>query len=259
MDHRETANGGAAQPVNKLYHWCLQPIATPRAALKTTGAVLPWLWVGMLLFGVTGFVWGLAFTPPDARQGHLAKIMYLHVPTAWWGLFAYMMLAASSAAFIIWRHPISALLAQAIAPVGTMLTLVCLITGMIWGQPTWGTWWAWDPRLTSMLLLLLLYVGFLLVLHLADDEERGSITASWLAVMGVVNVPIIKYSVVWWNSLHQDASISSIERLKNPAIDNSLLWPLLLCSAAIFCYISVCICLKLEALIYHRQQRRGGT
>jgi len=157
------------------------------------------------------------------------RIMFVHVPSAWMALFIYALMALASAAALIWRHPLAELAAQEAAPLGAGFTLICLISGSLWGKPMWGTWWVWDARLTSVLVLFFLYLGYLALVHAFDDPTRGARAGAILALVGVVNIPIIKFSVDWWNTLHQPASVF---RLGGPTIVLSMLLPLLVMAIA---------------------------
>lgn len=187
-------------------------VATPITAL-----------LGLALLGV-GLGLGLFASPPDYLQGESVRIMYVHVPAAWFGMGGYLFVALAGAAFLVWRHPLADVAARAAAPVGAMFTAVCLMTGALWGRPTWGAYWVWDARLTSMLVLLFLYLGYIALANAYDDRERGGRAAAILALVGLVNLPIIKFSVEWWNTLHQPASI----RLSGSSIHPDMLTPLLL-------------------------------
>lgn len=220
--------------------------ANPTRFFALTKGVLPWLWgIAAINIGV-GALWGLIFSPPDYQQGETVRIMYLHVPLAWSALFCYAALAVSAALYLIQGHRLADLAAQALARVGIVMTALCLVTGSVWGKPTWGTWWVWDARLTSVLILLLLY-GAYLVVRGRGDVGRG---ASVLGVIGAINLPIIKYSVEWWNTLHQPASVS---RFAAPAVHEAFLWPLLLCAVGITALVSALVFLWIEIL--YRQRR----
>ena len=197
-------------------------LANPRRFLSIARPLTPFcLGLGALLIAV-GFWAGLTQTPPDYLQGETVRILYIHVPAAWLGMGGWSGVAASSLAFLIWRHPLAAVAARAIALPGAVFAGLCLVTGSIWGRPTWGTWWQWDGRLTSMLLLFFVYLGYL-VLARADAERGGDGRVPALfGVAGSVLLPIIRHSVVWWNSLHQGPSIG----LTGSTIDRSILWPL---------------------------------
>ena len=199
--------------------------ANPNQFLRIANPLLPWVaWLAALSIAA-GIYLGLIQAPPDYQQGETVRIMYVHVPAAWMALFCYASMAISSAMALIWRHPLGFLIAKASAPVGTCFTVICLVTGSLWGKPMWGTWWEWDARMTSVLILFFLYVGYMALVDAFDDATRGQRAASILALVGAVNLPIIKFSVEWWNTLHQPASVI---RLDGPTIHSSMMWPLLL-------------------------------
>ena len=199
--------------------------ANPARFMRMADPVLPWLSLGAVVSITFALYFGIFASPADYQQGETVRIMYVHVPAAWMALFTYTTMALASGAFLIWKHPLADLSAQAAAPIGAAFTAIALITGSLWGQPMWGTWWVWDARLTSVLILFFLYLGYMALVNGFDDPERGSKMGAILALVGFVNVPIIKFSVDWWNTLHQPASIS---RLDAPAVDPSMLLPLLL-------------------------------
>ncbi|HEX8302511.1 heme ABC transporter permease CcmC [Sphingomonas sp.] len=200
----------------------LHAFANPARFLKIAKPLTPvlfWLGAALALFGAFA---GLRLTPPDYLQKESVRILYVHVPSAWLGMGGWTGLAAASLAYLVWRHPLANFAARAIAPAGAVFAAICLITGSIWGRPTWGTWWEWDGRLTSMLLLFFIYVAYI-ALARADAERGGDGRVPALfGVAGSVLLPIIRYSVVWWNTLHQGQSIG----LTSSSIDNSMLWPL---------------------------------
>ena len=193
--------------------------------MRIAEPILPWTSMGALAAILLALYFGIFDSPADYQQGETVRIMYVHVPAAWMALFTYTVMAIASGSFLIWKHPLADLSAQAAAPIGAGFTAIALVTGALWGQPMWGTWWVWDARLTSVLILFFLYLGYMALVNGFDDPERGSRMGAILALVGFVNVPIIKFSVDWWNTLHQPASIS---RLDAPAIDPSMLTPLLL-------------------------------
>ena len=199
--------------------------ANPARFMRIAEPILPWTSLGALATILLALYFGIFDSPADYQQGETVRIMYVHVPAAWMALFAYTVMALASGSFLIWKHPLADLSAQAAAPIGAGFTAIALVTGALWGQPMWGTWWVWDARLTSELILFFLYLGYMALVNGFDDPERGSRMGAILALVGFVNVPIIKFSVDWWNTLHQPASIS---RLDAPAIDTSMLIPLLL-------------------------------
>jgi heme exporter protein C len=200
----------------------LHAFANPARFLKIARPLTPLLfWAGAVLVAI-GCWAGLTRTPPDYLQGETVRILYIHVPAAWLGMGGWSGIAISSIAFLVWRHPLASLAARAIAMPGAVFATLCLMTGSIWGRPTWGTWWQWDGRLTSMLLLVFVYFGYM-ALARADGERGGDgrVPAIY-GIAGSVLLPIIRYSVVWWNTLHQGPSIG----LRSSTIDGSILWPL---------------------------------
>jgi heme exporter protein C len=199
--------------------------ANPGRFMRLAVAVLPWTAAASVLLLGTGLVWGFVFAPPDYQQGDSVRIIYIHVPAAWMALFVYTVIALASASALIWRHPLGDLIARAASPLGAGFTFIALASGSLWGKPMWGAWWVWDARLTSMLILFFLYLGHMALLGAFDDASRGNRAAAILAIVGFVNVPIIKFSVDWWNTLHQPASVF---RLGGPTIDPSILIPLLI-------------------------------
>jgi heme exporter protein C len=213
--------------------------ANPNRFLKLANAVLPWV-AGLTVLTIgAGLYLALFHSPPDYQQGETVRIMYIHVPSAWMSLFIYANMAVAAAVALIWRHPLADLIGKAAAPIGAGFTLICLLTGSLWGKPMWGTWWVWDARLTSMLILFFLYLGYIALVNAFDDPTRGHRAAGILALVGTVNLPIIKFSVDWWNTLHQPASVM---RLGGPSIAPSMLWPLLLMAVGFtFFFVTVLI------------------
>lgn len=203
----------------------LTRLANPARFMRLSSAILWPLAVATVAVLAAGLYLALFVAPPDYQQGESVRIMFVHVPAAWMALFAYLVVAAASAVALVWRHPLAEIAAQAAAPVGAAFTFVCLVTGSLWGKPMWGTWWAWDARMTSVLVLFFLYLGYIALVNAFDDVSRGARAGSVLALVGVVNLPIIKFSVDWWNTLHQ---ADSVFRLGGPTIDPSMLWPLLI-------------------------------
>jgi heme exporter protein C len=203
--------------------------ANPTRFLRIMRAIQPYAVAATVILLGVGIYLSLFASPPDYQQGETVRIMYVHVPSAWMALFGYTVMATSSAAALIWRHPVAEVTAQAAAPIGACFTALCLATGSLWGKPMWGTWWVWDARLTSVLVLFFLYLGYMALANAFDDAERGGRAAGILAIVGFVNIPIVKFSVDWWNTLHQPASVS---RLAKPAIHPDILTPLLVMSLA---------------------------
>ena len=204
----------------------LLDLANPVRFMSLSARILPWMAGAALVTLAVGFF--LAFrAPPDYQQGETVRIMYIHVPFAWLGMFGYSMMAASSIGILVWRHPLADVAHKAAAPIGATFTLLCLVTGALWGRPMWGTYWVWDARLTSMLVLLLLYLGLMALRAAIDDPNRAGRAAAVLTLVGFINVPIVKFSVDWWNTLHQPASVF---RMGGSTISGELLRPLLMCA-----------------------------
>lgn len=207
-------------------------LANPARFGRLARAVLPWLWALTGVLFAVGLYFGLVASPVDYQQGHTVRIMYVHVPAAWLALFAYSAMAGANIVGFVWRHPVAFVSAKAIAPLGAGFTLICLVSGSLWGKPMWGAYWVWDARLTSMLVLLFLYLGYIALVSAFDDAQRGLKAAGILSVVGLVNLPIIKFSVDWWNTLHQPASVS---KFGAPSLPIDMLTPLLIMAAAFFC------------------------
>ena len=225
-------------------------LANPARFLRIGAIALPWIWtVTAASFGV-GLWLALVTSPADYQQGESVRIMYIHVPAAWMALMVYTLIAVASAMALVWKHPLAHLIARAAAPLGAGFTLACLITGALWGQTIWGSWWVWDARLTSVLVLFFLYLGHMALSNAFDDPDRGNRAAALLALVGFVNVPIIKFSVEWWATLHQPASVL---RSGGPAIDPSMLWPLLLMAIAFAGYFFALLILRVRAEIAGRK------
>ncbi len=225
-------------------------LANPARFRRFSQKVLPGLSVATAVALAVGLYWGLVVAPPDYQQGETVRIMYLHVPSAWWAMAGYVLLAALGASLLVWRHPLAALMARAAAPVGATFCGVCLLTGSLWGRPMWGTYWVWDARLTSMLLLFFLFLGHIALTHAYDNPDRGDRAAAILAIVGVINVPVIKFSVDWWNTLHQPASVM---RLGGPSIDPSILYPLLAMALAQLLLFVTLVLLRTETEIDRRR------
>jgi heme exporter protein C len=197
--------------------------ANPKRFLSLARWLTPTMLASGLVLAAVALAWGLWFVPPDRLMGETVRILFLHVPAAWLGMGGWAAIAVASAAFLVWRHPLAALAARAAAVPGMVFTGVCLATGSIWGRPTWGTWWVWDGRLTSMLVLLFLYFGYLALAQAVAREGGSSRIPAIFGLVGAINIPIINRSVVWWNSLHQPPSIT----VGKSAIDPQFLAPLL--------------------------------
>jgi len=198
-------------------------LANPLRFLALSARALPWLTAATVCAFVVGGVQA-SLAPDDYQQGATVKIMFIHVPSAWLGLFAWVLMSIAALGTLVWRHPLADVAARAAAPIGAAFTLMCLVTGSLWGRPMWGTYWVWDARLTSVLALFLLYLGVIALWRTIEDPTRGARAAAVFTLVGAINIPIIKFSVDWWNTLHQPASVL---RLGGPTIHVSILTPLL--------------------------------
>ena len=217
--------------------------ANPARFLKIARPAIVWL----LVFGVSltsiALVGGLTLTPPDYLQGETVRIMYVHVPAAWLGMAGWAGIAIASIAQLVWRHPLAAVAGRATAPAGATFAAVCLLTGSIWGRPTWGTWWEWDGRLTSMLILFFLYLGYI-ALAVAEKERGGEgRLAALFGLVGAINLPIIHYSVLWWSTLHQGQSIG----ISGSSISIEILWPLLMSAVGFTCLFGAAVLMRMRA------------
>jgi heme exporter protein C len=226
--------------------------ANPARFLRLSGAVLPWASVLAVLLLGAGLYFALFDSPPDYQQGESVRIMYIHVPAAWMALSVYTLIALASGIALVWKHPLAHIAAKAASPVGAGFTFIALATGSLWGKPMWGTWWVWDARLTSVLILFFLYLGHMALMTAFEDASRGERAAAILALVGFVNVPIIKFSVDWWNTLHQPASIL---RMGGPTIDSAMLLPLFLMAFGYMAYFAAVLILRMRAELTARKIR----
>lgn len=228
-------------------------LASPARFSRFSQRMIPFLAVFSALSLAYGLYLSLLASPPDYQQGETVRIMYLHVPSAWLCMMIYGIMALCSAFWLIWKHPLADVMARNAAPIGAAFTLVVLITGSLWGKPMWGSWWVWDARLTSVLVLFFLYLGYiaLTAVDVIDDKNRNA--AAILSLLGAINLPIIKFSVDWWNTLHQPASVL---RLDGPAIHSSMLWPLFTMFAGLFSLFLLCWLMRVQAGLYHQKWRR---
>ena len=226
--------------------------ANPNRFLRLSARLMPWCAGLTVLCLGAGIYWSLFVAPPDYQQGESVRIMYVHVPSAWMALFVYVCMAGASAAALIWKHPLADIAAKAAAPIGAAFTLLALATGMLWGKPMWGAYWVWDARLTSVLVLFFLYLGHIALTNAFDDPARGAKSAAILALVGVINVPIIKFSVDWWYTLHQPASVIKVG---GPTIHVSMLWPLLIMAFGFTFYFATVLLLRIRSEILARKIR----
>lgn len=224
--------------------------ANPLRFQRIASAIYPWTAAATLVLAPVALYLALVVAPPDYQQGQAYRIMFIHVPAAWMSMFCYLCVAVGSAVGLIWRHPLAEVAARAAAPAGAVFTAIALATGSLWGKPMWGTWWVWDARLTSVLILFFLYLGYIALHDAFEDPARGARAASILALVGVVNLPIIKFSVDWWNTLHQPASII---RMDGPTLAPSMLWPLLLMALVFKLYFVTVLILRMKAQLAERR------
>jgi heme exporter protein C len=207
----------------------MQQFANPARFLSLASTVLPFIWALTVILFAIGLYGALVSAPPDYQQGETVRIMFVHVPAAWLAMLVYTVMALASAVAIIFRHPLADVAAKTAAPIGAVFCFLALATGSLWGKPMWGAWWVWDARLTSMFVLFLLYVGYIAIWQAIEEPTRAAMIARIVALVGFINIPIVKFSVDWWNSLHQPASVF---KAGGPSIDTSILWPLLVMGLA---------------------------
>jgi len=223
--------------------------ANPKRFLALAKWLMPFLFWSGLALSAGAIAWGLAVVPPDRLMGESVRILFIHVPAAWLGMGGWTGIAVSSAALLIWKHPLAGIAARAIAVPGMVFTAICLATGSIWGRPTWGTWWVWDGRLTSMLVLLFLYAGYIALVQATSREGGSARIAAIFGLFGAVNIPIINRSVVWWNSLHQPPSIT----MGKSAIDGVFLWPLMAAVLGFSLLFGAIVLMRMRAIIAEAQ------
>ena len=224
--------------------------ANPSRFMRIANQLLLPLVILSLTTGAIGLYFGLFVAPADYQQGDTVRIIYIHVPSAWLALFGYVGLGLCGLFYVVWRHPLADIALRAMAPVGAMFAFLTLVTGALWGKPMWGAWWVWDARLTSMLILLFFYVAVIALANAFDTVERGSRPAAILALVGLINVPIVKFSVDWWNTLHQPASLL---RSGGVSIDPAMLTPLLLMLAGMHLFFAIVVILRMQAMLAERR------
>ncbi len=229
----------------------LHRLASPKHFYGFAGTASLWLgWLSLGL-GVAGLYLALFASPPDYQQGESVRIMYVHVPAAWLSLFIYVCMASSALIAMVWRLKLAALVANASAPIGAAFTFLALVTGSLWGKPMWGTWWIWDARLTSELILLFLYLGYIALGSAIENRETALRATGLLALVGVVNIPIIHYSVEWWNTLHQGPTVTKFDK---PSIHLSMLMPLLLMAFSFMAYYGAVVLRSVRCELLEREQ-----
>lgn len=235
-----------------MFKW-LHPLAKPETLYHFCGKLSPWLMASALFTLLLGNIWGLGFTPTDYQQGDSYRIIHIHVPSAIMSMGAYLAMAIAAFTALVWQIKTAQWAVLAIAPIGAVYTAIALLTGMAWGKPMWGAWWVWDARLTSELILLFLYFGVMALHGAFSDRQTGAKVASLLAVIGSINLPIIHFSVEWWNTLHQGATITKFAK---PSIDPSMLWPLLISLLAFKLFMLWLTCVRLRTVILENEQHR---
>jgi len=238
---------------NWMPRWFYQ-LASPRWCYQITGRLMPGFIIAAIMLILAGVVWGLAFAPADYQQGNSFRIIYLHVPSAFLAQSIYMTMAIAGAIGLIWKMKVADMVAKSCAPIGASMAILALVTGAIWGKPTWGAWWVWDARLTSMLILLFLYFGVMALNSAIENESTAAQATAVLAIVGLVNIPIIKYSVDWWNTLHQPATFRLTEK---PAMPVEMWLPLLIMVLGFYCFFAVALMLRLRNEIIQRERRAG--
>jgi heme exporter protein C len=252
VEARATVAGGEPRTNDGAGLRSLHRFANPGRFLRLSGKLLPWLVSSGAILTTIGLTWGSLFAPADWQQGDAVRIMYIHVPSAWLASAGYLALALCSLASLVWRHPLADLAAVEIGPVGAGFTAICLISGSLWGKPMWGAWWVWDARLTSILVLFFLYLGHMALVRAFDDSQRGFRAGAILALVGVVNLPIIKFSVDWWNTLHQPASITLTGA---PSVHIVMFLPLLVAAIGYSLVFAAIVVARLRAAVMERRIR----
>jgi heme exporter protein C len=235
-----------------MWKW-LHPYANPEISYHFAGKLLPWCTRLAVIFLTIGITWALLFAPADYQQGDTFRIFYLHVPAAMLSMGIYLGMAIAALTSLVWQLKLADASAAAMAPIGATFTFIALITGAAWGKPMWGTWWIWDARLTSELILLFLYLGVIALHNAFEDKSLAGKAAGILALVGVINLPIIKYSVEWWNTLHQGATVG---KLGQPSMTADMFWPFLVCFIGFSFLVTALICLRFRSEILTRNSMR---
>lgn len=228
-------------------------IVNPRRFAGLADAAVPWLAGATALTFAVGLYLGLFASPEDYQQGSTVRIMYVHVPAAWMALFTYVVMASSAIGTLVFRHPLADVSAKSAAPIGAVFTLLALATGSVWGKPMWGAWWVWDARLTSMLILFFMYMGLIALWRAVDDPARAARVTAVVILVGIINIPIIKFSVDWWNTLHQPASVF---RFDGPTIHPTMLVPLLVMAMAFMLFFATLHLYAMRTELLERRARR---
>jgi len=235
-----------------IWNW-IQRFSSPKYFYEMSGRLIPWFAVSALALCVYGIYMGLFVAPTDYQQGESYRIIFIHVPAAWMSLFIYVVMAVSSAIGIIWRIRLADMIAAASAPVGAWFTFLALVTGSLWGKPMWGAYWVWDARLTSELILLFLYFGYMALQSSIEDQRMADKASGLLAIVGVVNIPIIHYSVEWWNTLHQGATVAKFDK---PSMHIDMLIPLLVMAVAAKLFYAFVVLVRARNEVLYRDRNR---
>ena len=225
--------------------------ASPKNTYSMACKLTPWFaWISIILF-IGGIYGALLYAPPDYQQGEAFRIIYVHVPAAWMSMFVYVIMAVAGALGLVWKVKMMDSIARSCAPLGASFTLLALVTGSLWGKPMWGTWWVWDARLTSELILLFLYLGYMALQSAIDDRRTAARAGAVLALVGVVNIPIIHYSVIWWNTLHQGPTVT---KMGAPSMDTRMLIPLLIMSIAYTTFFAAMLMVRLRSEVLDQER-----
>ena len=233
---------------DRLFNW--YRFASPQAFYPLAGKMIPWFWALAALFGIAGLYVGFLVAPTDAQQGEGYRIIFLHVPASWMSMFIYLVMAFWAGLGLAFNTRLSGMMAQALAPTGALMAFLSLWTGALWGKPMWGTWWVWDARLTSELILLFLYIGYMALVAAIDDPRRADKAGGILLLVGVVNIPIIYFSVKWWNTLHQGSSVN----LTKSSMAEIMLWGMLLMALAFWMYAIAVALARVRTLMLERER-----
>lgn len=236
---------------DKFVAW-FHRMGSPKWFYEITGRWIPWFGAAAVIFLLMGTVWGLAFAPQDYQQGNSFRIIYIHVPAAILAQSIFFAMAIAGGIGLIWKMKVADMVAKSCAPIGATMTFVALFTGAVWGKPTWGAWWVWDARLTSMLILLFLYFGVIALQSAFDSKQSAARASAILSLVGVVNIPIIKYSVDWWNTLHQPATFTLTEK---PAMPVEMWLPLLVMVIGFYCFFATVLMMRTRNEILEREKR----
>ena len=232
---------------NNFFH----KMASPKYFYDISGRMIPWLGAGFAVLTLAGLYYGLVKAPPDYQQGDSYRIMFVHVPAAWMSMFIYIVMAGAGAIGLVWHIKLAEVISISSATVGASFTFLALVTGSIWGKPMWGAWWVWDARLTSELVLLFLYLGVIALYNAIDDKRTAARAVAILALVGVVNIPIIHYSVEWWNTLHQGPTVTKFDK---PSIHISMRIPLLLRAVAFKFYYAMVVLMRARCEVLERER-----